>query len=47
MKLILGSVVSLYCQVRLFQIEMEKNGEFLIGFTCVVDRSVSSDKRYL
>ena len=47
MKLILVSVVSLYFQVRLFKIEMKKNQELLIGFTCVVDLSVSSAKRYL
>ena len=46
-KLILVSVVLLYFQVRWFKIEMKKNEELLIEFTCVVDLSVSCDKRYL
>ena len=47
MKSVLISVLSLYFQVRLFKIEMKKNEELPIGFTCVVDLSVSSDKGYL
>ena len=47
MRLLLVSVVSLYFQVRLFLNRNEKNEKLLIGFTCVVDFSVSSAKRYL
>ena len=47
MKLVLVSVVSLYFQVRWFKIKMQKNEELLIVFTCVVDLSISSNKRYL
>ena len=46
-KVILVSVVSFHFQVSFFKIEMKKNEELLIGATCAVNLSISSDKRYL